>query len=397
MTSSESGYRWVVNSLGIVFEVDRLRRERHELIGEMGVKCDIPGARTVNGYLLIGDLNFSSVRARSDRAKMLQERSRSNGEIDWIGLLEDFTQQVTTAERQGDPACDIWSLPPTVKVDDFSVDGIALPRKHPAILFGDGGSAKSMIALYIAGKLALQGVRVALFDWELEGEEHRERFEKLFRDVKPPLTYCRCEAPLTNEIDRLRRVIREEHIAYAFFDSISFACDGRPEDAEIAARYLRACRSLGIGSLHIAHVNKSEDHENKPFGSSWWYNGARSIWFIKANDNGSDVLNLGFFHRKSNLGPLRHPVSLKLTFLPNQTIVERASMSDTPELAAKMKIWQRMAALLSRGAMTMADIAGELDEKVDSIRKTVKRSPQFVLIKGGSESQDKVGLRDRTG
>ena len=76
-------YQLVFPHSGIQFEVDRLRRQRNELIGELTVRCDLPGARAVNGCLTVGDFNFSSVRARSDRAK-LADRS---GEHDGSGLV----------------------------------------------------------------------------------------------------------------------------------------------------------------------------------------------------------------------------------------------------------------------------------------------------------------------
>jgi Mrp family chromosome partitioning ATPase len=50
------------------------------------------------------------------------------------------------------------------------VQGIELLRDHPTILFGQGDSAKSYLALWIAGTLAEQGLRVGLFDWELSGQ-----------------------------------------------------------------------------------------------------------------------------------------------------------------------------------------------------------------------------------
>jgi hypothetical protein len=68
-------------------------------------------------------------------------------------------------------------------------------------------------------------------------------------------------AALTVEADQLRRVVRDNNVDYAIYDSIAFACDGRPEDAEVAGRYFRAVREIGCGSLHIAHVNRSEDNE----------------------------------------------------------------------------------------------------------------------------------------
>ena len=381
--------------IGATFEVERLRRDRNELIGELTVRCLLPGASVVNGILSTGDFNFSSVRARQDRAKLLAVRAHTNGDVDWFAMLEEFCQGVFVRERTGDPSCDIWSLPLPEKVDDFAVDGIALPRKHPAILFGDGGSAKSYVALYIAGRLALQDVPVALFDWELSGEEHRDRFERLFGAKRPKLTYCRCESPLVSEIDRLARVVWENGIQYAFFDSISFACDGRPEEAEIAARYFRAVRTLNIGTLHIAHVNKSEEHDRKPFGSSWWHNGARCTWYVKAAEPAGDTMDLGFFHRKSNLGALRHPISLSIQFLRNETIIRRGKVGDTPEFVDKMSVRQRMVELLGRGAMTIAEIAAELEVKVDTIKKTSVRGTTFVEISNAMDGEKRIGLRAR--
>ena len=44
----------------VTFAVDRLRRERQQLIGELSVKCGLSEAKTVNGYVSTGDFNFSS-------------------------------------------------------------------------------------------------------------------------------------------------------------------------------------------------------------------------------------------------------------------------------------------------------------------------------------------------
>ena len=132
----------------------------------------------------------------------------------------------------------------------FTVDGLTLPRQHPSILFGDGGTGKSYIALYVAGRIAEQDISVALFDWELAGEDHRDRLERLFSDGMPRVLYCRCERPLVYEVDRLRRIVRDKGVQYAVYDSVAFASDGPPEAAEVAGRYFRAVRQIGGGSLH---------------------------------------------------------------------------------------------------------------------------------------------------
>lgn len=382
---------------GIRFECDRLRRERHELVGELLVRCERPEAQTINGVLTLADFNFSSLRARQDRAKHLAVRARTNGkEIDWYGLLEEFCQGVFSQERAGAPAIDIWDLQERRENDDFAIDGLAFPRRLPSILFGDGGCAKSYLCLYLAGRLAMQGVNVALFDWELSGEEHRERFGLLFsgQHPRPRLKYCRCESPLVYEVDRLLRIIREDKIQYAIFDSVSFACDGRAEEHETCMRYFRCCRQLSIGGIHVAHTNKTEEADKKPFGSSFWHNGARATWFAKAEPEAPDLLDLGVHNKKSNLGPLRPSVIYKIHFTPQSTNFARVSVMDTPAIAADVRIWQRVQALLERtGPMTFIAISEALEVKVDTIRKTVKRrNAMFHTIFGGSGEQDQVAL-----
>ena len=45
----DDSYQLTVASLGIQLTIDRLRRDRHELIGELTVACDLAGAQTVAG------------------------------------------------------------------------------------------------------------------------------------------------------------------------------------------------------------------------------------------------------------------------------------------------------------------------------------------------------------
>src|SRR5215831_14340413 len=91
----EDRYQMTISDLGLRIEVDRLRREKSELSGELSVSCTLPGARTVNGDVLsIADVNLSSARSRQERAKLLDIRSNTRGGLDWTGLVEDFAQRV---------------------------------------------------------------------------------------------------------------------------------------------------------------------------------------------------------------------------------------------------------------------------------------------------------------
>jgi hypothetical protein len=390
----EDRYEMRIPELGLVLEIDRLRRERSELFGELSVTCELPGARTVNGSLSIADMNLSSARARQDRARLLADRANARG-IDWLAIVEEFAQRVLQAERAGQPAIDLRDIPrPNTTDDMLEIEGLALPKRHPSIVFGDGGACKSYIALLVAGRLAEAGAKVALFDWELCPDDHRDRLERLFPDGMPQIFYARCERPLVYEVDRLRRIAREKGIDYAVFDSIAFAADGPPEAAEVAGRYFRAVRQIGGGSLHLAHVSKGENADKKPFGSAFWHNGARSTWYAQLSEGSadSDVLQVGLFNRKTNLGRLRPAVGFSITFTEDVTTFRKANVADNPELARQLPVRQRMIHHLRRGPFSYEQIAEDIKADVETVKRTVRRhTNQFTVIDGG-----RVGLLDRS-
>ena len=196
---------------GIVLQVDRLRRDRGTLSGELIVRCTLPGARPVDdrGTISAGEFTLSGLRARQDRANNLAKRS-GNDAIDWYGLLEELCLRVIQAERTGEPGVYLRDVPPPAPDRMIEIiPGFPLLLDDPALLFADGGSLKSLIALYTGGKLEAHGIRAMFADWEWTASQHRGRFEHLFGPQMPGLFYVRCERPLTEEADRLRRIIEQ--------------------------------------------------------------------------------------------------------------------------------------------------------------------------------------------
>jgi hypothetical protein len=202
----------------------------------------------------------------------------------------------------------------------------------------------------------------------------------------PKILYARCERPLVHETDRLRRIVRENKIEYLFYDSVAFACDGPPESAEVAGRYFRAVRQIGAGSLHVAHISKGENSDQKPFGSAFWHNGARSTWFAKlvSDDPENETLNIGLFNRKVNLGRLQAPIGFDVSFADDRTTFCRSQVADSPELAANLSVRQQMAALLRKGALPPAVIAEEIDSELETVKRTASRyKNQFTALADG--------------
>jgi len=391
----EGRYRMQIPGIASELEIDLLRREDGNLIGELIARCHMPGNRGVDGLLSLADFNISSARARSERAKIIATRANTKAEqVDWPGIVEDFCQRVLLAEREGEPAVDLADVPARQTDTCITVEGFPVLKHHPVILFGDGGACKSYLAMYLAWKLTERGETVLYADWELDAADHRERLESIagaFRGIK----YVRCRLPLREETERLRRIAREEGATYLICDSIALGCDGPPESAEVAMRYFQCLRRIGLGCLLIAHVSKAEDGEKKPFGSAFWHNSARATWFAKRGEQvGSEnIVQVALFNRKANLGALRPPLGFELRFEAGRTTIRRTDAAEIGEFADKMTVGQRMAHLLKAGAMSVAEIAERLDVEESTIRTTMSRKKGiFLRLPDG-----RIALADRTG
>lgn len=392
------GYSLRLLEVPIEFELDRARRDHGELTGQLTVRTGLTGARTYKGILNVGTFNCSSPTARNTRAKQLAELSRAP-QIDWLRLIEEFSILVLDAERAGGPAVDLRTVPPASPADSLDVHGFRILHSHPMIAFGDGGSTKSLLALSIAGELAQGGIRVGYADWELSPEEHRTRLEQLFGPRMPELFYIRCSRPMTSEADRIRRLVREHALTYLICDSISFACDGPPEAAEVAARYFQCLRQIGVGSLSLAHTNKSDDADKKPFGSAFWHNGARATWNIKRSETSGDGRSIvvGCYNRKSNLGALQRALGFRIAFDDDRIAIEPVNIASVDDLAGGLPLWQRMKDSVTHGPQTLAELAENLGAKVESLDRIVRRSKNLFTRVPGSDGIARIALVQRGG
>jgi hypothetical protein len=237
-------------------------------------------------------------------------------------------------------------------------------------------------------------------DWEFSAADHKARFLRLFGTIPPgSIYYLRASRALHEEAERINRLIDREKIGYVICDSIAFACGGAPESAEIATRYFDAIRGFRVGSLHIAHISKAEDGDQKPFGSAFWSNGARSTWFVqRAKDTESeDQVLLALHHRKCNTSRLLPPMGLRITFGQERTFIEPADVAsgESVELSEKLPIRQRIAHVLqSGGPKTQAELSEALlGLDPSAIRSTMSRM-RLVRNSAGSGGQATYSLPD---
>jgi hypothetical protein len=385
---SEGRYTLTYSALGLVFIASHLRRERHlDLHGELTVTTTLAGAKTVDGVLSSSNLNFSSQQSRTRMATFLATRSGAP-ELDWLGALEALCWKVTRGEEEGTPVqalSDVALPPPETTLEP--VAGLKLVADEPTILYGDGGTGKSYVALWIAVKLCAQGVNVLYVDFEFSAAQHRVRLQKLCGPDPLPgarLQYVRCVNALVVEQPRLEAAIHQHQIGFCVFDSIVFGLNGPPESAEIAAAYFRAVRALGVGSLHLAHTTKQSAHDSqqaeKPFGSAYFHNGARATYLVQRAPTGPNpaVVELSLTNKKANTGPLLPPVGLCLAFTEDRTQITTFDVADSPDLSGALPIWRRVKALVATGrGLTITELATELDVPAGSVSKAVTRMDMF--------------------
>jgi hypothetical protein len=365
----------------VQFEFDLLRVDRRT--GTMTAEITVWTHWPITDFIHSASLNLSSTQARTTLAKHLAGRI-ADRELDWPALVETAVVLVRNAYRAGEPAILLRDAP------EPTLSGAILPpivaSDGSTEWHGDGGTGKSEIALaaacvihsgrgdVLAGLQPATTRRVAFLDWEWTASVHRRRLARLWPDDElPDLMYVRCALPLAQDVERLRRVVREHRIEFVVIDSVALAAGGDPERAETAIEFYNGLRQLEVDSLLIAHVTKQSDGD-KAFGSTFWHNSAPSTWYVrKVQDAGSSTLRVAMVNKKANDAPLSLPIGLEIEHGPDATVIRRTDLAAEPDLAREIPLRLRIKQALLSGSLTYDELADSLEADRESVRRTVNR------------------------
>lgn len=362
-------YSWA--AYGVAIEFRGLRSDGDTMTAETTVTADLPGVpRHLHGPV---KFNLLSSPTRVGLVKHLNERLQLN----WADLVETACRLAVDSHREGEPAILLSEAPPAPQ-SVYALEPLLL-SDAPTIWFGDGGVGKSMLALAAACTLAGHEVAmpfratrqftVLYLDWEWDAWVHRDRMRQLLgaQADNCRVYYRRMAAPMHDQTTHLVEIVERYGIDYLVLDSVGMACGDDPELARSALRFSEAVRTLGIGSLWLAHVTKNGDTD-KPFGSVFWNNTARLTWFVqKAQEVGSTVSSLGFYNRKGNSTAKLPTIGISVGWDTDRVSITRSDVSSEPDLARRMTQREQVMALLRRGPMSLSDLADELDMPKRSI------------------------------
>jgi hypothetical protein len=231
------------------------------------------------------------------RERLLRNLAVFEGEASWSKDIHSLFARVALHVGQAEAPVVLSSVAPREDERFLEVAGFPLLIEDPTILFADGGARKSLLALYWAAQLSAT-VPTLYLDWEMRGEDHQERLASLFGDQPfPDLYYLSARAPLPVIEDSLRGYIDQRGIEFLVIDSAAPAA--ATEGPEIPTEFFGALRRLKCGALILAHMNRLKDTE-KPFGSAFWHNYARSSWYLEAQEGN----RLELTNRKNSFGRL---------------------------------------------------------------------------------------------
>lgn len=376
------GYVLRVPDLTIEMTVDRLNRSRGELHGELAVSCALPGTRSVDGHLHSARFNLSGGTTRTTLARILAKRANTD-DVDWEDLLEDFCRRVMAAEREGDPVESVGALPIPVG-ESYRLEPL-LPQDQVTILYGDGGTGKSTLAVAMSVSVQ-EGVAliehwtprkapILYLDWEAGRASINRRVRGVAMGAHIPrvvtIDYmnCRRRGALYSFAEDVARLVDQRGYGLVVVDSVGMAAGtgGEGSDAnESAIRLFSAFGYLGTTVLAIDHINRADadtqSKRSRPYGSIYKSNLARATFELRRTKTATGSV-LGLYHTKANDSDLLPPQPISVAYGDQGEIRYERLDSMPVALTESLSLLDRITALLSREHMSSEAIADELDHE----------------------------------
>jgi hypothetical protein len=264
---------------------------------------------------------------------------------------------------------------------------------YVTLLYGDGGVAKSLLALALAVAVAggsgkwlgreVESCPVLYMDFELDSEEQARRVYQLCHgqglDTPPEdLLYMSALGhPAREAFTAALEACKEHGVGLMVVDSLGPALQGDAEAARDVIGFFQKSiepfRVEGIAILIIDHqsrLQQGQSYQSKgAFGSVFKTNLARSVIQAQATERGEGTLTVRLRQKKHNFGPLAEPFGVKLSFTEQAVSLEAIEL-DASELAEEgtLNSTDRVKLALENGPAYPWEIA----ERTGLAIKTVK-------------------------
>ena len=321
--------------------------------------------------------NLKSVSGMDQLARRLEKRRpRADYGVDWEQCVEDLAAIVIDTYNKGVPEVRLAD----VEIDESSmwrVDNI-LVQNHPNLLWADGGTGKSMFALFL-GVLIQQGYtdtdhnlvvepgNVLYLDYETDDQEIAKRSRMIHKGLgmapESQIVYQNMATSLVDAEDRIRDLIFNHNIEVMIVDSMGMAVKGELEQQDSVTNFfavLRRLGNMGITSLVISHSNRS----GQVFGSAFTHHWSRFIWEAKKSSSSPTGMDFTLFNRKANNVGMQPSQTWGVDFTEDSVVYTRGDTFMT-DLKGELSYAQLVFKIIeSEGAKT----AQQLKEQIASLK-----------------------------
>ncbi len=402
--------------LGVLsFEFDGLTRSSRAIDCELTVRAEsgepTPYMRRIN---LLSD----SALDRLTRGLPKQFGSERDTGANWTTIISQAIGLALSSFGEIDQTVQVAEVPNPGNMT-WVVEQM-VPEHQPTILFGDGESSKTWMALDMGlsvmwgsdwhGRPVKQG-GVLLIDYEDSLIGFRLRRLLQGRDLDPaimpdiPFFYRNAEGlPLFEMRDEIKRYCDANDIVLIIIDSGADACGGAPEQSDPTLQMFRSLSYIGRTSIIICHNRgqsadpNDKSHTMRPYGSRFWFNRARRVFYIASNaDEAVSEYDVVFTARKATDGQKPPRIAMRMHFddsdpdNPGPIEINETRARDvtggTVELTRSNRDQIDIAIVARGGHATIAQIAEITQLSVGVIRTTLNRYDQtFVRVGTGGEN-----------
>lgn len=399
------GDTWLLKwpEIDVAFGLDHIKDSSDGLRSELTVESMLVGAQgRLAGPVLV---NLLSTRSQTETASKLEKRvNGAAGKVDWDQLVSQACAIVAKQFRAPTPVVNLREVDTSPEVR-YLIPGL-VPEDETTVLYGDGESAKSLVALRL-GVSVVNGMQlpwldrttrmapVLYLDWETNPRTVAGRLRRIsdgmLTDI-PEVHYRQCFRTLSDELPHIREEISKLGIGLVIVDSIGFAASGALVEDETARSAMNALRQMSPATrLVVAHVSAETARQTtgvaRPFGSAFFWNGMRSGLELRRaeTDGDPDSIELGLYHRKANDGEHHKPVGMSVLFDGRAGAIRfiESNVLDTPDLAARTTLSGRLRDLLRRGSWNAEDLAERTESSPDTVLRTLKRMPDVQRLTDG--------------
>ena len=286
---------------------------------------------------------------------------------------------------------------------------------YVTLLYGDGGVAKSLLALALAVAIAgdskewlgreVESCPVLYMDHELDSEEQARRVYQLCRgqglDTPPEdLLYMSALGhPAREAFTAALEACKEHDVGLMVVDSLGPALQGDAEAARDVIGFFQKSiepfRAEGIAILIIDHQSRlqaGQSYQSKgAFGSVFKTNLARSVIQAQATERGEGTLTVRLRQKKHNFGPLAEPFGVRLCFTEQAVSLEAVEL-DASELAeeATLNATDRVKLALENGPAYPWEIAEHTGLAVKTVKNVLTGLRKQELVEPTGEVENRT-------